>query len=150
MVLIRPEENQISSEAEGQVAAVRVKAPKRILHFSDGILEEYSTDEEDNTDSIKNQPLVDPSTLTWGPWFWYKAWSAGNTTLGAMDTAGEFLASLFGITTPRYYFELEEYKRREDQKRRQHDKEAGWSQPSGSSVSVPLKDMGGANKPIDV
>lgn len=41
------------------------------------------------------------STLAWGPWFWYKAWSAGTTTLSAVDTIGEFLASLFGITTPR-------------------------------------------------
>lgn len=28
------------------VSSVRVKAPRRILHFSDGTLEEYSTDDE--------------------------------------------------------------------------------------------------------
>lgn len=28
------------------IASIQVKAPKRILHFSDGILEEYSSDDE--------------------------------------------------------------------------------------------------------
>lgn len=28
------------------VSSIRVKAPRRILHFSDGTLEEYSTDDE--------------------------------------------------------------------------------------------------------
>lgn len=41
--------------------------------------------------------------MTWGPWFMYKAWSAGSSTLSVMDTMGEFLASVFGITTPRYF-----------------------------------------------
>ena len=34
------------------------KVPRRILHFSDGILEEYSTDEE--LDEEDNAPHVDP------------------------------------------------------------------------------------------
>ena len=34
------------------------KEPRRILHFSDGILEEYSTDEEE--DQPPTQPVVDP------------------------------------------------------------------------------------------
>lgn len=33
-------------EQPTQITSVRVKAPKRILHFSDGILEEYSSDDE--------------------------------------------------------------------------------------------------------
>ncbi|XP_056645433.1 protein FAM177A1 [Diorhabda sublineata] len=147
MVLIRPEEKQNMAQVEGQ-NSIKVKTPKRVLHFSDGILEEYSTDEEDNSTTQNQQ--IDPATMTWGPWFWLKAWSAGNSTLNVVDTIGEFLSSVFGITTPRYYFELEEYKRREEQKRRQNELASGWSQPTNTSVSVPLKDMGNSSQPIDV
>ncbi|KAK7474696.1 hypothetical protein BaRGS_00034061 [Batillaria attramentaria] len=45
------------------------KAPKRILHFSDGVLEEYSTDEDEETTPM--QPPVDPKMLTWMPWMWH-------------------------------------------------------------------------------
>lgn len=41
--------------------AKKKKVPRRILHFSDGILEEYSTDEdEDESDKASLQPAVDP------------------------------------------------------------------------------------------
>lgn len=45
------------SEMEQQppttISSIRVKAPKRILHFSDGTLEEYSSDDE--VDGPSNQ-----------------------------------------------------------------------------------------------
>ena len=37
------------------------KVPRRILHFSDGTLEEYSTDEEE--ENVPEQPLVDPVSI---------------------------------------------------------------------------------------
>lgn len=38
------------------ISSIRVKAPKRILHFSDGVLEEYSSDDEiDGTSNEKKQ-----------------------------------------------------------------------------------------------
>lgn len=48
------------SEMEQQppttVASVRIKAPRRILHFSDGTLEEYSSDDEiDGSSNQKKQ-----------------------------------------------------------------------------------------------
>lgn len=50
----------------------------------------------------------------------------------------------------RYYFEIEEYKRREEQKLRQQEREGGWSQTSNTTVSVPLKEMTKGAQPIDV
>lgn len=35
-------------------ASVRIRAPKRILHFSDGTLEEYSDDDVDGPGNINN------------------------------------------------------------------------------------------------
>jgi hypothetical protein len=53
------------------------RTPRRILHFSDGILEEYSTDEEEAAEREaveekkkreKEKTVVDPRTLRWLPW----------------------------------------------------------------------------------
>lgn len=68
--------------------------------------------------------------MQWGPWFVYKAWSAGSTALAACDYLGESLASFLGITTPKYYFELEEYKKREAAKKALEEEKKGWSEPS--------------------
>ncbi|GBO28125.1 hypothetical protein AVEN_125539-1 [Araneus ventricosus] len=39
----------------------RKKAPKRLVYFSDGILEEYSSDEDEVDNAAKDtQPLIDP------------------------------------------------------------------------------------------
>lgn len=58
MVLVRPESYESTGE-NGQEAAVKVKTPKRVLHFCDGTLEEYSSDEEE-VDAPKEQTVVDP------------------------------------------------------------------------------------------
>lgn len=71
--------------------------------------------------------------MTWGPWFAHKAWSAGTIALAACDYAGESLASFFGITTPKYYFELEEYKKREAERKALEEERKGWSEPANVS-----------------
>lgn len=38
--------------------AIKVKAPIRILHFSDGTMEEYSSDEEDTPDAQPNDKQI--------------------------------------------------------------------------------------------
>lgn len=37
------------------LTSIRMKTPKRILHFSDGILEEYSSDDEIDSQHEKNK-----------------------------------------------------------------------------------------------
>lgn len=41
------------------VSSIRVKAPRRILHFSDGTLEEYSTDDEADVPDGMNNTQID-------------------------------------------------------------------------------------------
>lgn len=134
----------------------RKKVPRRVLHFSDGTLEEYSTDEdEDMTDSRKDTQIAQANPvrqiiihltdttddkescvknklikislkylwyslilyhglqrqMTWFPWMWYQAATAASQTLQVCDYLGESLASFFGITTPKYQYEIEEYHR---------------------------------------
>ncbi|XP_058059587.1 protein FAM177A1 [Anopheles bellator] len=89
---------------------VRVRAPKRVLHFSDGTLEEFSDDEADQVDCAETVP-VDESTMKWTDWMRYKTCKLGSTVLAGCDYVGEGLASFLGITTPKYSYEIEEFKR---------------------------------------
>lgn len=48
MTLIDPEEYKNVSEEDPNYSTIKLKTPKRILHFCDGVLEEYSDDEIDS------------------------------------------------------------------------------------------------------
>ncbi|KTG43474.1 hypothetical protein cypCar_00013920 [Cyprinus carpio] len=100
------------------------KTPRRIIHFSSGeTMEEYSTDEEeeDKTQNTKKDLLssIDTSKLAWGPYVWFQMWRAATSTISACDYLSERMASLFGITSAKYQYALDEYTRskREKEKR---------------------------------
>nr|XP_040016863.1 protein FAM177A1 [Gasterosteus aculeatus aculeatus] len=107
----------------------REKVPRRIIHFSSGeTMEEYSTDEEEGEDSEPERKdlLSSPvdaarSKLTWGPYFWFHMWRAATSTISACDYLGERMASLFGITSAKYQYAIDEYHRMK--KEREEDKE---------------------------
>ncbi|XP_063216973.1 uncharacterized protein LOC134527896 isoform X2 [Bacillus rossius redtenbacheri] len=116
----------------------------RLLHFSDGTLEDHSSDEEHSTDEERpNEVPVDPKTLTWRPWMWYYVSTAGCKTLQVCDYLGESLAHFFGITSPKYQYEIEEYYRakaeEEEYKKKQDLEMRGWlEKPTGVKVEEPL------------
>ncbi|XP_028809046.1 protein FAM177A1-like [Denticeps clupeoides] len=98
-------------------ASPKEKPPRRVIHFSSGeTMEEYSTDEED--DEAEKEPEkkdllspVDASKLTWGPYVWFQMWRAAVSTVSACDYLGERMASLFGITSAKYQYAIDEYYR---------------------------------------
>lgn len=95
------------------------KKPRRILHFSDGILEEYSSEEEEE---LPKEAIVDPKTLTWFPWIWYYIVTASKKTLSVADACGENLAWFFGITTPKYQYAIDEYYRMKEEEDKEKEK----------------------------
>ncbi|XP_029281904.1 protein FAM177A1-like isoform X2 [Cottoperca gobio] len=105
----------------------REKAPRRIIHFSSGeTMEEYSTDEEEGEDKEPERKdllssSVDASKLTWGPYVWFHMWRAATSTISACDYLGERMASLFGITSAKYQYAIDEYYRMK--KEREEEKE---------------------------
>ncbi|XP_049795562.1 protein FAM177A1 [Schistocerca nitens] len=129
---------------------------RRILHFSDGILEECNADEvcvaESDGKTLDTVAAVDPSTMSWGPWLWHKAVSAGSTTLRACDYVGETLADFFGITTPKYQLEIDEYKRmvreEEEEKKRQDLEMGGWSGSGSKDILEKSGDVQMASLPL--
>lgn len=92
----------------------RVKIPRRTIYFASGeTMEEYSTDEEEEEEEPvkKEVTAVDTSRLTWGPYLWFYMWRMATSTVSVCDYMGERLASLFGITTPKYQYAIDEYYR---------------------------------------
>ncbi|XP_042245568.1 protein FAM177A1 isoform X2 [Thunnus albacares] len=114
-------------EEQQQQEQQREKVPRRIIHFSSGeTMEEYSTDEEEEEDKeperkdLLSSP-VDASKMTWGPYFWFHMWRAATSTISACDYLGERMASLFGITSAKYQYAIDEYYRMK--KEREEEKE---------------------------
>jgi len=129
----------------------RRRVPRRVIHCSDGVVEEYSTDEEEleelrrkEENERKKTALIDPKTLTWLPWMLHYTWNFGSSFIGYCDFFGEKLAWFFGITSPKYYYELEEYRREQEAEEEQAKKEdieiRGWRETSSAATSATAKD----------
>ena len=127
------------------------KVPKRILHFSDGVLEEYSTDEDERAERQareqreEQQQVVSTSDMTWLPWFVHLAWMTAAQGLAVCDSVGEKLAWWLGITSPKYYYEIQEAKRmkKEEEERlaRQDAEMAGWEKRGGEGGVVSSQEI---------
>ncbi|KAK9511824.1 hypothetical protein O3M35_000413 [Rhynocoris fuscipes] len=127
----------------------RERIPKRILHFSDGTLEEFSSDDEDDIEpkirkkTNRDVNAVNPANLAWIPWMFYKTSFFGYKALAVCDFFGEYLANFFGIISPKYEYEIEHYKKmiEEEKERKKQDLELGtWSeQPKPEVVTEQLK-----------
>ncbi|KAJ0063218.1 hypothetical protein NL108_013844, partial [Boleophthalmus pectinirostris] len=91
----------------------KVKVPRRTIYFASGeTMEEYSTDEEEDVEPAQKDVLpVDTSKMTWGPYVWFQMWRMATSTVSVCDYMGEKMASLFGITTPKYQYAIDEYYR---------------------------------------
>ncbi|XP_051511227.1 protein FAM177A1 isoform X2 [Myxocyprinus asiaticus] len=90
------------------------KTPRRIIHFSSGeIMEEYSTDdeEENKKENTKKDLLSSKDTM----------WKAAASTMSACDYLGERMASLFGITTAKYQYAIDEYSRAKKEEDKDED-----------------------------
>ncbi|XP_029972239.1 protein FAM177A1-like [Salarias fasciatus] len=122
--LSQPMDTEKHQSAEGDFESVemgdltgtkgRVKVPRRTIYFASGeTMEEYSTDEEEEEEEPVKKEIshVDASKLTWGPYFWFHMWRMATNTISVCDYMGERLASLFGITTSKYQYAIDEYYR---------------------------------------
>jgi hypothetical protein len=84
------------------------RKPKRVIHFSDGTLEEFS-DEEERPEQIKSlAPQKEPKNMAWGEYLLYLTLSSGTKALGFCDYFGEKFAWFFGITSAKYQYAIDE------------------------------------------
>ncbi|XP_054153515.1 protein FAM177A1-like [Oppia nitens] len=124
-----------------------IQTPKRLIHCSDGVLEEYddSDDGEDvthttttttdndiidgNNGSAHKTDTVSPLSSVKNTVLWM-----GNKTLEVCDYLGENLANFLGITSPKYESEINEYYRQMAEQKNYEEKQksefAGWQTSS--------------------
>lgn len=135
--------NYLNNEAyEADIESVKVDTsenhevkPKtiRFIHCSDGILEECEEDEiekerlerEEQERIIEDRKRLDieAKTMPWLPWMSYFVKKNAVRTYEACDAMGEKLAWTFGITSPKFQYEIDEYYRmkREEEERNKDD-----------------------------
>uniref|UniRef100_A0A673I2E7 Protein FAM177A1-like n=1 Tax=Sinocyclocheilus rhinocerous TaxID=307959 RepID=A0A673I2E7_9TELE len=135
----------------GDLGKKKPKIPRRTIYFASGeTMEEYSTDEEEEEPPEKAKTLStrDPSKLTWGPYVWFQMWRVATSTISVCDYLGEKMASLLGITTPKYHLHLleeeeeeenhlsEEAERRFEEQHNQDGQQPKIEQPEGTASFV--------------
>lgn len=67
--------------------------------------------------------------VSWGPWMIHRALHTGNRVLAACDYVGEAIAAFLGITTPKYKYEIEQFKKMQEEQAKAHKDEkevSGW------------------------
>lgn len=78
--------------------------------------------------------------MTWGPWMIHRALQqTGNRILAACDYVGEAIAAFLGITTPKYSYEIEQFKKMQEEhaKALKEEKEVGgWMENVNAPVIV--------------
>ncbi|KAL3312902.1 hypothetical protein Ciccas_008499 [Cichlidogyrus casuarinus] len=97
-----------ASIEDGQVMRNKRK-PKQVLYFSDGPMEIYSSDEDEPIQMPRR--TVDVSKLGWFSWAQEMARRTSMRILAISDYLGEKISYSLGITSPKYYYMIEERKR---------------------------------------
>lgn len=129
------------------------RKPKRVLHFSDGTLEEYSDDEEfhDPADAKRVRdikpcsatlPAKSPEHMRWGEYLLHLTMTFGVRSLNACDYLGEKFAWFLGITTPKYGYAIDE---RDSQKREEEREDERENQARAKRNAVEPKEMNDFN-----
>ncbi|XP_037725356.1 uncharacterized protein LOC119556936 [Drosophila subpulchrella] len=104
-----------SASETDNVTALELQSNKRMLYFSDGVMEELSSGSEDEADAEVGDRCyevhLNENEMALGPRLRYKASRMGNRFLAGIDYVGGGLASLLGITSSKYASEMENYQR---------------------------------------
>uniref|UniRef100_A0A493SUL5 Family with sequence similarity 177 member A1 n=1 Tax=Anas platyrhynchos platyrhynchos TaxID=8840 RepID=A0A493SUL5_ANAPP len=99
------------------VIGKKKKVPRRVIHFASGeTMEEYSTDEEEDEQEKKDLlPPVDPVGILVDKLL---------LLVYLCDFLGEKIASVLGISTPKYQYAIDEYYRmkKEEEEEEQENK----------------------------
>ncbi|XP_022222829.1 uncharacterized protein LOC111074383 [Drosophila obscura] len=97
------------------VSALELQSNRRMLYFSDGVMEELSSSSDSETEAdVPDKGYnvqLDEREMALGPRLRYKASRMGNKFLAGIDYVGGGLASLLGITNTKYATEMESYQR---------------------------------------
>jgi hypothetical protein len=107
-----------------QNTMIDVKKPSHLIYCSDGAVEVFDEEPEELPDESSIGTMAHNYLPT-------PVYNAGSKLVAAADYAGEKLAYFFGITSPKYEYEIAEFNRlkeEEEQRIKAQDAEyAGWT-----------------------
>ncbi|KAH8276633.1 hypothetical protein KR044_000620 [Drosophila immigrans] len=108
-----------------RISAVELQSNRRMLYFSDGVMEELSSSDSDVEPDVPDKGYDDQlqRDLALGPRLRYKASRMGNHLLAGIDYVGGGLASFLGITNSKYASELKYHKRAKEQAEAEADED---------------------------
>lgn len=91
-------------------------------------------------------------TLDWTPWLFYKAQRIGSNVLAGIDNTGEKLADFFGITSPKYAYEIRQYQKEQAMKAEDEkvEKDNTWEVSKDSSYSEPITSPPSQSRVLEV
>jgi len=76
--------------------------------------------------------------MNWLPWAWYRTTWLSSKMLDGCDYVGECLANFFGITAPKYQFEINEFYRLQALEREMFHKQdlelGGWNEQKRNNL----------------
>ena len=108
------------------------KPPKNQFLPKEYKLSAINADKEATNENPTKAVTVDPKALSWIPWMVHYTWLGGSKILSACDYVGEKLAWTLGVTSPKYFYEIEEYKRSveaaEEEIKKSEAREKGWKE----------------------
>ncbi|XP_029155366.1 protein FAM177A1-like [Nylanderia fulva] len=129
---------QENSDIETQCTHKLSKKPKRVLQFSDGVMEEYSSEDEVDVPNNQTVSQIDTKNMNWLPWAWHQTTWISSKMLDGCDYVGECLANFFGITAPKYQFEINEFYRLQALEREMCNKQdlemGGWNEKKRNNL----------------
>ncbi|KAH8400380.1 hypothetical protein KR215_011100 [Drosophila sulfurigaster] len=99
------------------ISALELQSNRRMLYFSDGVMEELSSSDSDAEPDVPDKGYDDQlqRELTLVPRLRYKASKMGNHILAGIDYVGGGLASFLGITHSKYASELKYHQRAKEE-----------------------------------
>lgn len=78
----------------------------------------------------------DKAAQTWGAWFLELGYRGGSKTLSVLESMGGKLTYMFGITTPKYNAEIQEYLRTQEEKKVEDAELKSWTSPNLNTQST--------------
>lgn len=88
---------------------------------------------------------IDPNLNEWLPWAWNRTVAVSSKILDGCDYVGEYLANFFGITSPKYQFEIDAYYRNQELEQELKTKEdlemAGWKENKYNGLITSDKEL---------
>ncbi|XP_060661868.1 uncharacterized protein LOC132795261 [Drosophila nasuta] len=107
------------------ISALELQSNRRMLYFSDGVMEELSSSDSDAEPDVPDKGYDDQlqRELTLVPRLRYKASKMGNHILAGIDYVGGGLASFLGITHSKYASELKYHQRAKEEAEAQNDED---------------------------